>query len=82
MARPVTGTPGNCGPEDLFFTWTCSTLDFGFAGIQQPLHNVGMYPAVARNSADLLFIAHYNATAGDLRWMGQEIRTYLPLTTR
>lgn len=81
VARPTVAMGllhGNCGPEDLFFTWQCETIDNGGS-----YTSVGNYIDIALNQSDLATIAYYESDSynfsGNLKVAYQTIQTYLPL---
>jgi hypothetical protein len=67
IAYPASG--GNCGPTlNGAGTWQCDTIDDGLrmVGGSPFLHNVGLYPSLAINSAGVMYIAYYDSADGDL----------------
>lgn len=84
VARPATALGldhGNCGPEDLFLTWQCDTVDNGGS-----YTSVGHYVDIAVNAAGLATIAYYESDSynlsGNLKVARQVLSTYLPLVAR
>jgi hypothetical protein len=79
LARPAAALGllvGNCGPQDLFYTWQCDTIRIGMS------IGMGDYISLAANSAGLSTIAYYgNITAsdGDLDVAFQRLKMFLPL---
>jgi hypothetical protein len=82
VARPAAALGllvGNCGPENLFFTWQCETINQGVMARQ------GDYASIAVNPAGLATIAYYgNITilAGSLKVAYQRLQAFLPLVSR
>jgi hypothetical protein len=84
VARPAIALGldhGNCGPEDLFLTWQCETIDNGGSDT-----SVGNYLDIAVNESGLATIAYYESDSyhysGNLKVAYQTIRIYLPLIQR
>jgi hypothetical protein len=87
VARPVaalglSGGGGNCGPEDLFYTWYCETIDR--SGTWVPYRN-GDYVSIAVAPSGLATIA-YNGyiipSGGNLNVATQRLQIFLPLTLK
>ena len=82
VARPAAALGllvGNCGPQNLFYTWQCETIRFGI-GV-----GLGDFVSLAVNSAGLATIAYYgNITTsdGDLNVAYQRLQVFLPLALR
>jgi len=82
VARPAAALGllvGNCGPENLFYTWQCEAIRFGI-GI-----GLGDFVSLAVNSAGLATIAYYgNITTsdGDLKIAYQRLQVFLPLALK
>jgi hypothetical protein len=86
VARPLTamGLPpgyGNCGPETLFRTWSCETID-PHDGKWTPYRN-GDYVSIAASPSGLATIAYYRfyitASRGNLMVAYQRFQVFLPL---
>ena len=87
LARPVaalglSGGGGNCGPENLFYTWYCETIDPHGRWIY---YRNGDYVSIALNSAGLATIA-YNGfimpSEGNLVVASQRLQNFLPLVVK
>jgi len=84
VARPaaapgLSGGGGNCGPEDLFSTWYCQTIDR--AGTWNPYRN-GDFVSVVVNSSGLATIAYYGfitSSGGNLNVAYQRMQVFLPV---
>jgi len=82
VARPAAALDllvGNCGPQNLFYTWQCETIRLGI-GI-----GLGDYVSLVVNSAGLSTIAYYgNITTsdGDLTVAYQRLQIFLPLVLK
>jgi hypothetical protein len=87
VARPLAalGWPagsGNCGPESLFATWHCETIDR--YGQFTPYRN-GDYAAIAVNSSGLATIAYqryFTAGSGTLMVAYQRLQVFLPVVMK
>jgi hypothetical protein len=82
IARYV-GAFGNCGPEVELFgvpvnTWQCEVTITDATTV----HNFSQYAGVDMNSADMMTIAYYDATSGDLMLAQQRTSVFLPLVLR
>jgi hypothetical protein len=82
VARPAAALGllvGNCGPQDLFYTWQCETISLGISIGQ------GDFMSLAVNSAGLGTIAYYGSTTasdGNLRVAYQRLQVFLPLVLK
>jgi hypothetical protein len=82
VARPAAALGllvGNCGPQNLFYTWQCEAIRFGI-GV-----GLGDFVSLAVNSAGLATIAYYgNITTsdGDLKVAYQRLQIFLPLALK
>jgi hypothetical protein len=82
VARPAAALGlfvGNCGPQNLFYTWQCEAIRFGI-GV-----GLGDFVSLAVNSAGLATIAYYGniiASDGDLKVAYQRLQVFLPLVLR
>jgi hypothetical protein len=87
IARPLAalGMPagsGNCGPEDLFLTWHCTTINPYNPWV--PARH-GDYLSLAISPSGLGTIAYYgfitNSSGGNLMMAQQRLQFFLPLVT-
>jgi hypothetical protein len=88
VARPLAavGLPaggGNCGPENLFYTWYCETIDR--YGMWTPYRN-GDYVSIAVGPSGLSTIAYYRvfttSSDGNLMVSQQRLQAFLPLVMK
>ena len=87
IARPVAALDlpvgsGNCGPENIFFTWYCQTIDR--FGTWIPYRN-GDFTSIAIKPSGLVTIAYYGfilSDGGNLMVAYQNIQSFLPLLVR
>jgi hypothetical protein len=87
LARPLPalGLPagaGNCGPEDLFLTWSCQTIDLHGTWIR---YRNGDFVSLDVSPSGLAHIAYngfITSEGGNLRVAYQRFRFYLPLIMR
>ena len=87
VARPVLALDAsvvpNCGPEDLFLTWYCETIDRGGAYTDEAAS-----VSIAVNSAGLATIAYHELdsypypTEGNLKVAYQRLQVFLPLAPK
>ena len=87
VARPHVAldpnTVPNCGPEDLFLTWYCDTIDRGGAYTDE-----AGSASIAVNSAGLATIAYHELdsyaypTEGNLKVAYQRLQVFLPLALK
>jgi hypothetical protein len=89
VARPLAalGLPpgyGNCGPETLFRTWSCETID-PHDGKWIPYRN-GDYVSIAVSPSGLATIAYYRfhttPSRGNLMVAYQRLQVFLPMVLR
>jgi hypothetical protein len=87
VARPLAALglaagSGNCGPEDLFLTWYCETIDPAGGWVT---HRDGDYVSIAVDSGGLATIAYYGfitAEGGNLMVAYQRFQFFLPLVMK
>lgn len=87
VARPVLALDSsvvpNCGPEDLFLTWYCDTIDRGGAYTDE-----AGSASIAVNSAGLATIAYHELDSyaypaeGNLKVAYQRLQVFLPLALK
>ncbi len=82
VARPAAALGllvGNCGPQNLFYTWQCETISIGMSVRQAD------FLSVAVNPAGLATIAYYGSIApsgGDLKIANQRLQVFVPLVPK
>jgi hypothetical protein len=88
VARPIAALglsagAGNCGPEDLFLTWYCQTIDSPGTWVS---YRNGDFVSIAVNSLGLAAIAYYgfitSSAGGNLMVAQQRLAVFLPLVMR
>jgi hypothetical protein len=90
VARPLAalGLPaggGNCGPEDLFYTWYCETID-PYGDWPLPPYRNSDFASIGLNSSGLATIAYYRIytgpSDGNLMVSYQRFQDFLPLVMK